>query len=169
MSFVSAIKSLVALAFVPVNDAVHAYETLVSTNFFVANEEFFEEMLQYFERTWIGEKKRNHRRTAPLFPIDMWNSYQYVIDDLPRTNNAVEGWHNAFINRVGKHHTSMTGFIRTLQTEQGVNESLFEQLSIGREDVIPKKRRKYKDYNERLKNVVSNYDSNDIKDYLYSV
>ena len=67
------------------------------------------------------------------------------------------------------HNCPKGGFIRTLQTEQGVNESLFEQLSIGRENVIPKKRRKYKDYDERLKNVVSNYDSNDIKDYFYSV
>ena len=99
---------------------------------------------------------------------NMWNSYQYVIDDLPRNNNAVEGWHNTFINRVGKHHTSMTGLIRTLQTEQGVNELLFEQLSFGRKDLIPENRRKYKDYDERLENVVSNYDSYDIKDYLYS-
>ena len=37
-----------------------------------------------------------NRRKCPRFSISMWNCFSRVHLDLPRTNDAVEGWHNAF-------------------------------------------------------------------------
>ena len=41
-----------------------------------------------------------NRRKNPRFDIFMWNCFERVNQDLPRTNNAIEGWHNAFHVRV---------------------------------------------------------------------
>jgi len=44
---------------------------------FVDNNSILSELISYFERVWIREKKRN-RRTAPMFPISLWNVYDSV-------------------------------------------------------------------------------------------
>lgn len=36
----------------------------------------------------------------PTFPIEHWNVYQWVCGNMPRTNNRVEGFHNAIQNSV---------------------------------------------------------------------
>ena len=36
------------------------------------------------------------RRENPLYPVSFWNVKKRVDEDLPRTNNAVEGSHSAF-------------------------------------------------------------------------
>ena len=58
------------------------------------------------------------------------------------------------MNRVGKHHVNMTGFLEVIQKEQNMSEIVMNQLKSGRADVIPKKRRKYAQYDELLKNIV---------------
>ena len=36
------------------------------------------------------------RRRRPCFPQELWNVCERVVEDLPRTNNSLEGWHRAF-------------------------------------------------------------------------
>ena len=55
----------------------------------------------YFEDTYIGKRLPNNSRRIPPFPIRIWNLYERVREQLPRTNNVVEGWHNAFSSSVG--------------------------------------------------------------------
>lgn len=61
------------------------------------------------KETWIGydiTKKSGRGRgvrvetenVKPLFEIDLWNLTNRIKDCLPRTNNFVEAWHNAFSN-----------------------------------------------------------------------
>lgn len=166
--FMSAIKMLIALAFVPVEDVVYTYELLISSVYFIENEELLNEYLNYFERTWIGVRKRNITRSEPLFAIEMWNCYDYVMNDRPRTNNVVEGWHNGFSRSVGKHHPEMGPFINCLKKEQNLNELLIEQVKSGR-DVAGPRRKKYKDYDTRLKNVAISYDKDNVLEYLKNV
>ena len=46
-----------------------------------------------------------------LFDIDLWNVYDCVENDLPCTNNSIEGWDHAFDQRVGvTHSTILTKF-----------------------------------------------------------
>lgn len=45
------------------------------------------------------------RRRRPLFTISLWNVHGRVEQDIPRTNNSIEGWHDSFDLRVQCHHT----------------------------------------------------------------
>lgn len=168
IAFMSSVKMLIALSFVPSEDVIYAYEILISSRYFVQNEELFNNLLNYFENTWIGSKRRNNDRKKPLFDIDMWNNFNDVINNLPRTNNAVEGWHNAFSGRVGKHHAEMNEFINCLKLEQNSTELTINHLKTGA-DVAGPKRKKYKNYDERLANVVNQYNRNDVIEYLRNV
>ncbi len=63
-----------------------------NSNFFcIASVEF----VDYFEDNYIGRRARNIRRRSPRFPISFWNCYTRLDQQLPRTNNSQEGWHNA--------------------------------------------------------------------------
>ena len=57
----------------------------------------------------------------------MWSCYNYVLSDLPRSNNLIEGWHNVLMNRVGKHHVNMAGFLEVIQKEQSMSEIVMNQ------------------------------------------
>ena len=103
LEFSSAMKMLAGLAYVPVDDVVQAYEELLDTVYFVDNEELLEDFLDYFETTWIGKKRRHSHRGEPTFAIKLWNNYDYIKNDLPRTNNFVEGWNSSFNKRIGKY------------------------------------------------------------------
>lgn len=56
----------------------------------------FSDLILYFEDNFIGRTMTRNRRNNPRFAISMWNCFERANHDLPRTNNAVEGWHNAF-------------------------------------------------------------------------
>ena len=59
-------------------------------------EQFAGNVIDYFEDTYIGRLRPGGHRRAPLFDLALWNMYDQTIGDLPRTNNAVEGWHRRF-------------------------------------------------------------------------
>lgn len=162
--FALAVKKLIALAFVPVDDVVYAYESFLSSEEFEKYEEELEGIISYFELTWIGVRMRSGRRKSPLFSVEMWNCFDAVANDLPRTNNAVEGWHHGFNNRVRLSHTSLGKFKEVLIDEQNTTEIYLEQR-VAERDVSNKKRRKYIDY-DRLMEHVNNYDKNNILEYL---
>ena len=73
------------------------------------------------------------------------------------------------MNRVGKHHVIMAGFLEVIQKEQSMSEIVMNQLKSGRADVVPKKRRKYAQYDARLKNIVELYDRDNVIKYLCNV
>lgn len=168
LAFSSAIKMIISLAFVPAVDVVYAYEKLIKLDYYVKNEAVLSEFLNYFEATWIGEKKRNHTRGQPLFEIKLWNSYDYVLNDLPRTNNAVEGWHNGFAQRVGKSHAEVPIMIKSLKSEQNLTDVYIEQSNSGLDIAEPRKK-KYKSYDDRIKRVVLSYDRNQVVEYLKNI
>ncbi|CAG0887675.1 unnamed protein product [Darwinula stevensoni] len=50
-----------------------------------------------FPDNYIGRVMRGNRRIPPLFEPGLWNNYNRVLQDLPRTTNAVEGFHSSFL------------------------------------------------------------------------
>ncbi|CAF4868496.1 unnamed protein product, partial [Rotaria socialis] len=149
-SFHLNIKKIIALAFVPVLDVIKAFN-LIADDF----EDEADDFLGYFEKTWIGQpKKRGTGQKKTLFPIDR------AVANLPRSNNSIEGWHNAFAKRVTIVHPTITKLTEKIRREQSKFEVDIAQIRQGQE---PKpKKLKYRKFDERIKRLVDDYGNVDL-------
>ena len=104
------LKNIACLSFVPESHMVEEFEKIEEESsesiggqcgpcfvlkiliFLIISSEFIE----YFEDNYIGRRGRYNRGRSPLFPIAFWNCFDRLDQQLPRTNNPQEGWHNAF-------------------------------------------------------------------------
>ncbi|OXA46033.1 hypothetical protein Fcan01_19298 [Folsomia candida] len=90
-------KHLRSLAFVPPDDVVMSFDLLMEDEFFTTNEIMLAEFINYFERTWIGQWNRGRNVwLEPIFSIKLWNCFHAVLQGLPKTTNACEGFHHGF-------------------------------------------------------------------------
>ena len=96
--FRTAVKTIPALALLPIEDAVDAFEEIQQNG-------DLDLLTNYFEDNFIGRLRRN-RRAQPLFPLNVWNISDRIGEGLPRTNNSVEGWHKAFNSSLKADHPS---------------------------------------------------------------
>ena len=116
--FLLKLKMLPSLAFVPEQDVMDCFNILMAN--------FPESALgvaTYFEDNYIGKRLPNNSRRITPFPIRIWNMYERVRQQLPRTNNVVEGWNNAFNPSVGYSHPSVSKLFKSLQREQSLQEA----------------------------------------------
>ena len=120
------IKSFQALAFVPPNRVAEAFQELMGS-LDDETDELLSDFLSYFEATGICVVQRG-RRHRPLFAISLWNVNSRVEQDLPRTNNSIEGWHHSFDLRVAITHPTIRRLSAKLVKEQASNELLLEQV-----------------------------------------
>src|SRR6218665_1918712 len=116
---------------------------------------------------WIGRPNRRGGRAEPLFPHALWNCVDAVHADLPKTNNAVEGWHRGFSELLGSNHPSILKFISALQKEQSMNEMTMEQYIAGATPALG--RRVYRDTAERIKTIVFDYSHRPLLNYLRGI
>ena len=117
---------LASLAFVPEIDVIDSFIILM--------QQFPEEAIEiakYFEKTYIGKVLPDLTRRVPLFPIRIWNLHTRVNSRLARTNNNVEGWHNAFRSTVVYSHPSFCKLSMFLQREQFMQEAILAKWEGG--------------------------------------
>lgn len=165
-SFALKIKCLSALAFVPPPDVVAAFESLVQDPFYSSSEDI-RNFMDYFETTWIGKLRRSRRRQQPMFPIPDWNIHERIVQNIAKTNNAVEGWHRGFQSILGGHHPTIWRLIKALKREQSLNQLKITQYLAGGTPPLPRKR--YRDCAKRIKRVVDDYVNRTKVDYLESI
>ena len=164
------VRKLLALSHLPVRDVIQAYEDLQETEFYRQNERLLENLLTYFEMNWIGVRgRRQGERRNPGFPLPHWNCHDAVMEGLPKTNNAVEGWHSRFANLVEAHHPTIWKFINCLNKEQSS-----VKLDVGRCNAgIPpaQSRRKYRECAERIRAATEKYDRGEkgVDEYLNEI
>ena len=121
---------------------------------------------RYFEETYIGKQLPDQSRRIPLFPIRIWNMHERVRSQLPRTNNAVEGWHNAFQSGIACSHPSISKLLKFLQREQSLQEARLAKWEAG---VTNFQNKKSIEHNERIKTLVSDYANRDTMTYLKGI
>ena len=90
-----------------------------------------------------------------------------IQDDLPKTNNSIEGWHRGFSESLQSSHSSIWRFIKAMKKEQGHQENKIEKYMVGH--TTQPSRKKYCELKERLKRLVDGYDNNNILDYIRGI
>jgi len=83
-------RMIAALAFVPPQDVIASFY-LLCDQIRMAYEDDADQVLDYFEDNYIGIFRRNASRRAPTFPIETWNMFHRTHQEIPRTNNHIEG------------------------------------------------------------------------------
>lgn len=90
-----------------------------------------------------------------------------VFTDLPRTNNSVEGWHNALRSFIGHSHPNIFKFIDNIKSEQSLQEMKISQISASQE--APPSKKKYTLLDERIKKIALKYERNKVEEYMRSI
>ena len=151
--FNMAVKSLTALSFVPENDVLERFLELVDS---FPDLERVDELIAYFEVTYVQGRDRGHGRgrgPARYLP-QMWNHFEDPANNVPRTTNAVEGYHNGLNSLFLSQHPSMwkllDGLIKDIALQQKVNADNMAANN-------PPARQKYKVLSERLAAKVRTY------------
>lgn len=160
------LRMIAALAFVPPNDVADSFDELCAAIRNLYNIEA-DNVLDYFEDHYIGRFRRNAPRRPPTFAIELWNMFHRSDAELPRTNNAVEGWHRCFQANVSACHPIFWKFLEVLKKEESVvRVSIFQNLG-GHQP--PSQRRRYADCNQRILRILDDYPNRQRMDYLRSI
>jgi len=163
VQFALLIKSFYALAFLPPEHIEIAFVELKSTISPIFSA-ILEDFLNYFSATWVGTKNR-----PPRFAHSVWSVYHRCINELPRTTNIVEGWHNKMHIVAGCDHPNFWKFVTIIQNEQDGAHRTMEQIVAGEK---PATRRKiYINLNKRLLTLVLKYSigSYEVMDYINGI
>ena len=144
-------RMLPALAFVAEDAVVEAFEELADT---LPGEA--DDVVHYFEDTYIGRPRNRRPRLAPKFALSLWNMHTRTQDELPRTNNSVEGWHCRFQSSINCKNPNFWKFLEVLKGEQALQQVHVVQMLAGHPAEPPRK--KYADNNQRIRQLVQNRD-----------
>ena len=125
--FSQQIRTLPALAFLPVADVIPTFEQ-IKIQFPAEGEP----VLNYFEENYIGVRSHLSRpRKIPKFDIPLWNVNTNTLQGQHRTNNIVEGWNNRFSSLINCHHPNFWKFLRGLTKEQSYVDAQIIQAEAG--------------------------------------
>jgi len=160
------LRMIAALAFIPPDEVVNAFDRLCEV---IRNtyQNDADRVLDYFEDTYIGRFRRNAPRAIPLFSIQKWNMFHRTHEEMPRTNNHIEGWHRRFQTLCSSSHPTLWKFLELLKREQSINRIEILQAQGGHPP--PAQRRRYVDCNQRILAIVDDYANRDHMQYLRSI
>jgi hypothetical protein len=153
---------ILALAYVPVDRVSDSFDALSD-----ASPDDLQPVLDWFEDSYVGRRRPNGTRRPPLFPIAMWSCYERVLHDQDRTNNHAEAAHRAMQTELQMDHPSIWRLIDALRRVQKKRDQQFEQMVSGAQP--PQKRRKYRNADERIRLLVSQFAQRPILEYLRGI
>ncbi|XP_055308641.1 uncharacterized protein LOC129572655 [Sitodiplosis mosellana] len=159
-------RLIIALAFLPTDCVSDAYDELITTEFFNGpnvHKDAIEELLTYFQSTYVYDFDRFGKKKPPLFPPALWNVYGLILSGFPRTNNHCEGWHNRIAAMWGTHPSIFT-FINGMKQEQDMQELEMARIEAGNEAAA--RRKTYVQSDKRIIELVKQFDA-DIHDGSY--
>ena len=112
-------------------------------------------LISYFEETWMFGN----------YPPPIWNCYERTINNIPRTNNVAEGGNLKLKTTFACSNPKIWKFIDLLRKVQAQTEFVLVQHHTGRNQPSGRKK-KWKDREARIANVVRDYESRQKLDYL---
>jgi len=141
---------------------------------FLKNRAFFQHpdlqgFLLYFEANWIGTPPAGNVRNwlLPRVELSVWNVYDAVRNNQHRTNNCVEGWHTRFQQLIGSCHPNIYKFLGHLKKEEDMTRLQMAQMQAGMPP--PAQKRVYRRLNQRILNVVLDFQNRTLMNYLRSI
>lgn len=137
------VKCLIALSFVQVDKVFETFNILRSNSNFPIR---LIPLYNYFFSIYIGNAN------DAMFPPILWNIHQFFDISVPRTNNAIEGWHNTFNASFGTAKFSFPILIRQIKNEEEFTQQKFIRSSYGERFRISKK---YKNIEIQLLNFLN--------------
>lgn len=69
--------------------------------------------IDYMERNWVGRDLM-----PPRYPPTMWNNKDIALEQMPKTSNSVESWHNTFAGIFLRHSSNPYNLVRALLDKQ---------------------------------------------------
>ena len=105
------------------------------------------------------------RRENLLYPVSFWNVKKRVYEDLPITNNAVEGFHSALRSSITCKHPNIWKFIAALKKEELQQTKI---IHVNRGDA-PARKKIYKCIDCQLKTLVNTYDNSNKISFLDNI
>ena len=102
-----------------------------------------------------------------MYAIEVWNMFHRTDDELPRTNNSVEGWHRSFQCSLSACHPTFWKFLDLLKKEEGLIRVKILQSLGGH--VPPPQRRRYAESAHRILRIVNEYPNRERLHYLRSI
>ncbi len=86
---------------------------------------------------------------------------------MPRSNNSVEGWHNAFARRVAITHPDIAKLAEKIRREQSKFEVDMAKILQGHD--IKMKKAAYRRLDERIARLVNAFDPSQLDDFLKNI
>lgn len=144
--FAMLVRMLLSLAFVPIRDLDTVYEALqikvISQYWNLLG------LLNYFEKTYLGEYHDGIDFNSSMFHVNKWNMYSSVLNDphCKRTNNDIEGWHRAFNDLVGCKKPKVYIYVNAIKAQQANTNFIIDRFP---DFKLPEKRRRVDHYFQR--------------------
>ena len=142
------VRALVGLSFVRQTHLTSTYNLLISSTDFP---ESLRPLYAYFFSTYIDVSN------SICYPSSVWHSLNLVNRNIPRTNNAIEGWHNTFANSFGSRKYSFPNLINKLQDEEDfIRIRALQQDELGH---VFERKRKYVEHEILLLEYLNRYEN----------
>ena len=98
---------------------------------------------------------------------DVKEKAKQAAKELPRTNNAQEGWHRRFASQVNCHHPSIWKIITNIADEEQHVQQRREQLVAGH--AAPGRKKRYVDRDAKILRIVQSYDNREPLEFLRGI
>ena len=153
------VRSLIALSFISLLRISDTFTFLRSHDRFPP---VLSEIYDYFFIYYIGSELNNALGNI-LYPVELWNSRSRLFNDVPRTNNAIEGWHNTFRSSFGNLNPTFKNFMLKVKQEDRCSHQKYLMLTNG--ETIRRKA-KYVGLHNDLINFLCERENRDPKTYI---
>ena len=138
------VKALTALSFVEISRISETYENLLASSDFPS---VLMPIYEYFYNTFISSNTSS-------FGLSIWHSITLTLENIPKTNNAIEAWHNVFNSTFGTSKFNFHLLILKLKDEEEIIRQKYIRICSG--EILVRKK-KYIEMESNLKMFILNY------------